>query len=224
MYSVQLTRSLHCLCCGWFSKEDFRLMFCQQSLWIETKHAQNAGKNTHSQSMSNHELSGMQTKQWQTWQTRQTWTWWTWSWHVMVRCRCCSVGSSPDRSMQIAMTSCSDSSDSASGASGASAAVAASVDAAGADGAGGASVPNVLTVPRVCECPWSMKLMKSTWIGMRLKSANKCNNLLCVPHYPSGFCHAFPFHDLGPSEPALPTPAIRYPARLRDCTPGICLR
>ena len=89
MYSVQLTRSLHCLCCGWFSQEVFRLMFCQQSLWIETKHAQNAGKNTHNQSMSNHELSGMQTKQWQTWQTRQTWTW---SWHVMVRwCRCCMV-------------------------------------------------------------------------------------------------------------------------------------
>ena len=66
---------------------------------------------------------------------------------------CCSVGS-PDRSMQIAMTSCSDSSDSASGASGASAAqVAASVDAAGADGAGGASVPKVSNVPRVCECP-----------------------------------------------------------------------
>ena len=70
---------------------------------------------------------------------------------------CCSVGSRPDRSMQIAMTSCSDSSDSASGASGASGAsaaqVAASVDAAGADGAGGASVPKVSNVPRVCECP-----------------------------------------------------------------------
>lgn len=77
--------------------------------------------------------------------------------HGMSWSDVCSVGSSPDRSMQIAMTSCSDSSDSASGASGASAAVvAASVDAAGADGAGGASVPNVLTVPRVCECPRSM--------------------------------------------------------------------